>query len=199
VGQPTTRRSALFGGTFDPIHNAHLEIARVAADRFDLARVLFVPAANPPHKPGGAAASFADRARMADLACAIDARFKVSRIEEKFARSYSILTIERLKARGIGPLSFLIGADAFREIQTWHRWQDVVAAVEFIVVARPGASWEAPRGAIVRELTGLDLPQSSSEIRTMIARGYWGLPVPPPVMDYIRQHGLYGSFEDFYS
>ncbi len=73
--------TALFGGTFDPIHNAHLEIARAAADRFDLTKLLFVPAANPPHKAGGAVASWEDRVRMAELACAVDSRFEVSRVE----------------------------------------------------------------------------------------------------------------------
>ena len=87
-------RLALFGGTFDPIHNAHLEIARAAADRFDLEKILFVPAANPPHKTGsGAVAPYEDRVRMAELACADDPRFEVSRIEARARRrSYSILT-----------------------------------------------------------------------------------------------------------
>ena len=182
---------ALFGGTFDPIHNAHLEIARAAADRFDLGKVLFVPAANPPHKPGGATAAYDDRVRMTELACAVDGRFEVSRIEEGEERSYSILTIEKLLGAGVEPLSFLIGADAFREIATWHRWRDVVRAVEFIVVTRPGASWETPPGARVRELSGLELPVSSSEIRRRIAEGDADVPVPKVVLEYIRAHGLY--------
>jgi len=193
--------TALFGGTFDPIHNAHLEIARAAADRFDLTKILFVPAANPPHKPGGAIASYEDRVRMAELACAIDRRFEVSRIEAPVAvlnkdsglRSYSILTIEKFKALGVKPLSFLIGADAFREIRTWHRWKDVVASVEFIVVTRPGANWEIPPGAIVHELAGLDLPVSSSDIRRQVVEGASGIPVPKAVLRYIREHKLYRS------
>jgi nicotinate-nucleotide adenylyltransferase len=185
--------TVLFGGTFDPIHNAHIEIARAAADRFDATKILFVPAAHPPHKPGGATASFEDRVRMAELACAVDPRFEVSRIEAGESRSYSILTIEKLKSRGVGPLGFLIGADAFREIRTWHRWQDVVASVEFIVVTRPGANWETPPGAIVQELTGLDLPVSSSEVRKQLAEDASDVPVPAPVLAYIRENGLYRS------
>jgi len=186
--------TVLFGGTFDPIHNAHIEIARAAADRFHPAKILFVPAAHPPHKPGGATASFEDRVRMAELACAVDARFEVSLIEAGETRSYSILTIEKLKSHGVAPLGFLIGADAFREIRTWHRWQDVVASVEFfIVVTRPGAKWETPPGAIVRELAGLDLPVSSSEVRKQLVEGASEVPVPAPVLAYIRKHGLYRS------
>lgn len=193
MGRPVT---ALFGGTFDPIHNAHLEIARAAADRFDLARVLFVPASNPPHKPGGAAAAWEDRLRMVELACAVDPRFEVSRVEApdgSETRSYSILTIEKLKAMGYDPLSFLIGADAFADIRTWYRWQDVVAAVPFIVVTRPGLNpnWNVPPGAIVHELSGLDLPVSSSEVRGRLMEDTPRLPVPDSVLHYIRQHGLY--------
>lgn len=203
MGHPTT---ALFGGTFDPIHNAHIEIARAAADRFDLAKVLFVPAANPPHKAGGAIASWEDRVRMAELACAVDRRFEVSRIEapdeQNAGHSYSILTVEKLMALGVKPLSFLIGADAFAEIRTWHRWRDLVAAVEFIVVTRPGLtqglnkaadSREIPPGAIVQELSGLELPVSSSDIRRQIVEGAAGIPVPDAVLRYIREHGLYRS------
>lgn len=187
--------AALFGGTFDPVHNAHLEIARAAADRFDLTKVLFVPAANPPHKPGRAVAPWHDRVRMLELACAVDSRFDVSRIEDPAARagpSYSILTIEKLRALGVWPLAFLIGADAFAEIRTWYRWEDVVAAVEFIVVTRPGwKSGEVPAGTVVHELAGLDFPVSSSVIRRQLAEGVPLVAVPDAVRHYIREHGLY--------
>ena len=75
-------RLAIFGGTFDPIHNAHLAIARGAVGRFGLDRVLFVPAAHPPHKAGVTHAPYEDRVRMAGLACAGEPRFEVSRLEE---------------------------------------------------------------------------------------------------------------------
>ena len=201
MGEPhRPARTALFGGTFDPIHNAHIEIARAAADRFGLTKILFVPAGNPPHKPGGAAAPYEDRVLMAELACAVDPRFEVSRIEAPVAgnsaRSYSIVTIEKLHALGVRPLSFLIGADAFREIRTWHRWQDVVASVEFIVVTRPDVTrpsptWETPPGAVVHELAGLDLPVSSSDVRSHLLEGASRMPVPGAVLRYIREHGLY--------
>ena len=95
----TRHRLGVMGGTFDPIHDGHLALAREAAARFRLDRVLFVPAAHPPHKAGVTHASYADRVRMAELACQGDPRFEVSRIEEDTARSYSIDTIEKLRAR----------------------------------------------------------------------------------------------------
>src|SRR5215471_4063386 len=104
---------ALFGGTFDPVHDAHLAVAREAADRFHLDRVLLIPAAHPPHKRSGARAPYEDRVRMAEIASAADPRLRVSRLEEGASRSYSIDTIEIVRA-GLAPgdeLYFIIGAD----------------------------------------------------------------------------------------
>jgi nicotinate-nucleotide adenylyltransferase len=188
-------RTAIFGGTFDPVHNAHLAMARAALEGFrgaGLRRILFVPAANPPHKNGTGMAPWEDRVRMVELACAGEPEFEVSLIERDANPSYSILTIERLLAEGEGPLAFLIGADAFAEIRTWHRWKDLTGLVEFIVVTRPGFDYDAPMGALVHELSGLELPVSSSEVRERIARGEADVPVPRAVLEYIREHGLYG-------
>jgi nicotinate-nucleotide adenylyltransferase len=186
--------TALFGGTFDPIHSAHLAMGRAALDEFaaaGLRRILFVPAANPPHKNGTSMASWEDRVQMVELACAGQPGFEVSTIERDANPSYSILTIERLLAAGAAPLAFMIGADAFAEIRSWYRWQDVIRSVEFIVVTRPGFDYDAPDGAIVHELSGLDLPVSSSEVRDLIAGGETDLPVPAAVLRYIRERGLY--------
>ena len=108
-------RIAIFGGTFDPIHDAHLAVAREAADSFELDRVLFVPAKNPPHKIGDLHAPFDDRMRMVELACAADVRFEASRIEDRPGRSYSFDTVvlAREQCGQESQLFFLIGADAF--------------------------------------------------------------------------------------
>lgn len=184
-------RRALFGGTFDPIHTAHLTVAREAAEVFGLDQVLFIPAANPPHKSESTAASYEHRYRMVELACESDPRFVPSRIEEGSERSYSILTIEKLSAPG-QPLYFIIGADAFAEITTWHRWQDVIRWTEFIVVTRPGSVYHAPPGARVHRLDTLALPVSSSGIRNKLASGEIPAELPVKVVDYIRQSRLYG-------
>lgn len=161
--------------------------------RFGLDEVLFIPNAVPPHKSGVTATPFRDRYRMVELACAQEPGFVASRIEEGTERSYSINTIERLRAeRPTDELLFLIGADAFAEIQTWFRWKDVIAAVEFIVVTRPGHDYTVPDGARVLRLDTLALPVSSSEIRDGLARGEEPATVPPSVMEYIWAHGLYG-------
>ncbi|MDQ6665311.1 MAG: nicotinate-nicotinamide nucleotide adenylyltransferase, partial [Acidobacteriota bacterium] len=156
-----------------------------------LSRVLFVPASRPPHKAGGTHASYADRLRMVEIACACDPRFEASRLEEGPGYSYSIHTIEKAKAGLNIDLYFVIGADAFAEIRTWHRWVDVIQAVEFIVVNRPGAVYEIPAGARVYALEDLELPISSSAIRGNVAKGRSDVDLPPGVAAYIGERGLY--------
>lgn len=183
-------KTAIFGGTFDPIHRAHLIVAREAAETFLIDRVLFIPAANPPHKEAGA--SYEDRYKMVELACAGQPRFVPSRLEEGREKSYSINTIERVKAQsGAGEIYFVIGSDAFAEIRSWHRWEDVVRATQFIVVSRPGHTYSIPPGATVHRLETVALPVSSSETRQALARGQSPDELPPAVAEYIRAHGLY--------
>jgi nicotinate-nucleotide adenylyltransferase len=186
-------RLAIFGGTFDPIHQAHLAVAREAADRFHLDRVLFIPAARPPHKQHGACAPYEDRVRMAELATAGEPRFRVSRLEEGTARSYSVDTIAKLRAE-MAPddeLFFIIGADAFAEIRTWHRWRDVAAAVRFIVVSRPNSVYTPPPEVAYDRLDTLRLEISSSDIRRALEAGERPAALSPAVLDYIGEHGLY--------
>jgi nicotinate-nucleotide adenylyltransferase len=86
---------------------------------------------------------------------------------------------------------FIIGADAFAEIRTWYRWEDVVASVEFIVVTRPGHTYLSPPGARVQRLETVALPVSSSEIRNALARRESPPDLPPQITRYIRERGLY--------
>ena len=183
-------RLALFGGTFDPIHNAHLTVAREAAGQFQLDQVWFVPAAHPPHKSDQTGARYQDRFRMTELACQADPRFVASRLEAGESKSYSVDTVERVRALGEQPY-FIIGADAFAEITTWHRWQDLVRLTEFIVVTRPGHQYAAPPGARVHRLETVALPVSSSEIRRKLAAGEIPAELPAAVGRYILEHGLY--------
>jgi nicotinate-nucleotide adenylyltransferase len=184
---------AIFGGTFDPIHDAHLALAREAVRACRLDRVLFIPAAHPPHKAGATRAGYEDRYRMVELACAGEPAFEPSRLEAGEWRSYSIRTIEKVRGEmgAEGELFFLIGADAFAEIRTWRRWEDVVRQVQFIVASRPGHHYEIPPGARVHRLETLELPVSSSAIRERLAAGDWSVPVPPPALEYIRERRLY--------
>jgi nicotinate-nucleotide adenylyltransferase len=186
---------AIFGGTFDPVHFGHLALAREAAERFRLDRVLFVPAAHPPHKSGVTHASYAHRVRMLELACAGELRYEVSRLEEDTARSYSIDTIEKVRAT-LSPddqLYFLIGADAFAEIRTWRRWQEVARWVRFLVVSRPGHQYPIPDGVAFDRIDSLQMPVSSSAIRHALAAGETPPALPAAVLQFCITHALYAA------
>ena len=188
------RRICLFGGTFDPIHNAHIRIASEAQRRFALDRVIFVPAANPPHKDTVGLTSFEHRFEMVQLACEVNPSFWVSRLEEGKARSFTVETLERFRKQMTprDDLYFLIGADAFDELQTWHRWRDVVAITKFIVATRPGEDYRIPPDARVLRLDGLDLPVASTSIRARLAAREPTPELPDSVRQFIEKHGLYG-------
>jgi nicotinate-nucleotide adenylyltransferase len=191
------RRICLFGGTFDPIHNAHLQIADEARQRFDLQKVLFVPAANPPHKDGTHLTPFEERFQMVQLACEPYPEFSASRLEEGEERSYTIDTLERFRPQ-LQPgdeLFFLIGADAFDELKTWKRWQEVLKLTCFIVVSRPGRTYGIPEGASVLRLDDLCLPVASTTIRARLQAGQPTPELPTAVRRFIDSHGLYQSEE----
>lgn len=136
----------LFGGTFDPIHRGHLTVARAAQQRFQLGKVLFVPAATPPHKRDQQLASYPHRYAMVSLAVQGDKGFVPSAIESHEERgdapSYSIETVRRLKKqlKKSDRLFFLIGMDAFKEFATWREPEALLRETEFIVMNRPGWS-----------------------------------------------------------
>lgn len=196
---------ALYGGTFDPIHKGHLEVARAAADTFDLERVLLIPVGAPPHRGGRPEAPYRDRYRMVELACEADARFEASDLEavRKDGRpNYSIDTIQRVTpdlAAG-DRLFFVIGCDAFADIRTWHRWEEVVRGTEWIVVSRPGSECDeerVPGGARVHWLGDVAVPVSSTGLRRRLRADErvadW---LPANVREFIRSRGLYAPKRD---
>ena len=143
-------RAAIYGGTFDPVHKGHIEVARRVLELFELAEVLFVPACVPPHK--FAISSVFHRFAMLALATEQDARLRISTIElDEPERPYAVDTVERMQiAMGDDRhLFFLIGADSWSEITTWHEWQRLFRMCDVIVVTRPGyeLSGESPQGA----------------------------------------------------
>jgi len=165
-------------------------VAREAADKLNLERVLFVPAAHPPHKTESSGAAYEDRYRMVQLACGIDARFEPSRLEAGGETSYSIATVQKVRP-SVDQLYFIIGADAFAEITSWFRWRTLLELTEFIVVTRPGHRYECPPGARVHRLDTLALPVSSSDIRQQLAAGKLPTDLPAAVAQYIAERSLY--------
>lgn len=186
-------RLGLYGGTFDPVHNAHLAVARAAADAFGLDKLLLIPNRQPPHKQSLTDAPYEHRLRMVELACREDARFEACDIENRDGKSYTIQTLLHLRDKydAATRFYFLIGADAFAEVLTWYRVEEVFQMTEFIVAARPGFDYTTPAGACVHRLDTIAFRESSSAIRSQIAADEPPVGLPPQVAEYIKKHGLY--------
>ena len=135
------RRAAIYGGTFDPVHSGHLEVASRVLELFELDEVIFVPACVPPHKRGAGITSAFHRFAMLALATSHDQRFRISTVElDAPERPYAVDTVERMQS-ATGPsrrLFFMIGADSWAEITAWHEWQRLLKMCDLIVSTRPG-------------------------------------------------------------
>lgn len=205
----------LYGGTFDPVHDGHLAIADAAAARF-ASDVALLPSADPPHRPPPGA-SAEQRAAMLDLAVAGHRRLHVDRRElQRSGPSYSVDTLRDVRALfgAEAPLVWLLGADAFRDLATWHCWRELFALAHVVVAVRPGyalnaldpvlqaeiaSRWTDDPAALGRASCGLLLRldgaprfETASTLRQRIAAGLqWENEVPPAVVAYIRANGLY--------
>jgi nicotinate-nucleotide adenylyltransferase len=153
---------ALFGGTFDPIHRGHVTVARAAAAKFGLKQVWFIPADIPPHKQKAPVTSFYHRYAMVALALAGEKDFLPSlleapepaRLKDERTPSYSIDTVRRVK-KILGKsdhLYFLVGMDAFKDVSTWYKPEELLSECEFIVAARPGFSLAAVASSLPAKL-----------------------------------------------
>ena len=228
----------LYGGTFDPVHDGHIAVALAAADALDT-DIALLPSADPPHRaPPGASAE--QRAAMVDLAVAGYPQLSVDRRELQRAAhgranaaggsalpavagaaagsSYTIDTLREVRAEigSSAPLVWLLGVDAFRELQTWREWREFFALAHFVVAVRPGHALDqldtklmqatASRWIVDIEtlqstpaglLWKLDLPprhEAASSVRERIAAGEeWQHDVAPAVAAYIRAHRLYAA------
>jgi len=214
------KRIGIFGGTFNPIHQGHLRGAEEIREAFRLQEVIFIPAAIPPHKRMRGIIEIHHRFEMVRLAILKNPRFRASDVELKRpGKSYSIDTIRHfLKEYPDSHLFFILGRDAFMEIETWKDFQGLFSLSSFIVMARPGfhetshgaqlpkglirffrydqklKAWLHPSGHALHfeEITFLDI--SSTKVRELIEEGksvkYL---IPAEVEAYVQKHGLYGK------
>jgi nicotinate-nucleotide adenylyltransferase len=213
-------RVGLLGGTFDPIHNGHLQLAEAAVRTCGMDRILFIPAGHPPHKSEAIVCDIAHRLQMLKLGIEGIKYFGISEIEiRRQTPSFTIDTIRRLHERSGPDIEnyFIIGFDAMLEIETWYRWQELLGSTDFIVAIRPGFSLEqienllarngfyrdpqkgdcwvhGIRDNLIRFLMDPIVDVSSTEIRQrMKDNRRWHHLVPEPVSSYIEKHNLYGS------
>jgi nicotinate-nucleotide adenylyltransferase len=217
------RSIGLFGGTFNPIHLGHLRGAEEIREAFELQEVIFIPAAIPPHKVTEEVIEARHRLEMVRLATATNPFFSTTDIElSRPEKSYSIDTIRHFRERYPDVFFFFIlGGDAFVEIETWKEFQNLFSLCNFIVMTRPGSQrtlstsplpkaltsvflydqgmrgWIHTSGHTLyfKEITVLDI--SSTKVRELIERGesvrYL---VSGEVEDYIQKHGLYRHGSD---
>jgi len=213
-------RIGILGGTFNPIHYGHLRSAEEIAADLRLERVLFVPSSEAPHKTRVGLAPATHRLAMVRLATAGNPRFRTADLEVKRGgRSYSVDTLRELRRRlgDDAELDFLIGLDAFRQIDSWKEYAEIFSLVDLVVTSRPpeeisrratlppvavrrdfcyraGRGWVHRSGHTIlfRSVTALDI--SASDIRSRLARResirYL---VPPAVERYIARHRLYSK------
>ncbi len=208
----------LFGGTFNPIHLGHLRSAEEVCAAFALDRIYFIPSASPPHKHETDIAPAQHRYNMVELAVADNPAFRASRIElDRAGPSFSVDTIRAFQQSGtFTSLAFLIGMDAFCEIESWKAYLEIPRLCDLIVTSRPGvptpsidqflpvalrsAFWYDPAkqryqhesGHTLTLYTLNGLPISASAIRdnTRVGRPTH-CQLPPVVADYIATHALY--------
>ncbi len=208
------RRLGVYGGSFDPVHAGHVHVAREAQRAFKLDAVLFVPAAQPPHKPERALALPNDRVAMLEIALRAEPTWCVSQLEfERSGPSYTIDTLRELPRRlALAPqceLFFLLGWDNLRGLERWREVRALLALVQPVVV------WRGDEDARVLEhlrrefgevlymrlerglVRAPPAPESSTEVRELLARGQDpGAALPDGVLEYIRARGIYAPRAD---
>lgn len=197
-------RTAVFGGSFNPIHYGHLLLADEVLEALDLDRILFVPAGVPPHKPPARLAPAADRYEMVRLATAGHPKFEVSDLELR--RAGPSYTVDTLAALRLPPedLFLLVGSETFLDLLTWCEPRRIAALARLVVVPRVGSAFD-PDGAaaqkIVREVgqeprivRATSLPISASDLRRRVREGRSvAYRLPDAVAAYIRAHHLYAT------
>jgi nicotinate-nucleotide adenylyltransferase len=198
------KRIALYGGTFDPVHAGHLEVARRVSQLFEIEKVVFIPAQLAPHKVGRPVTEPIHRYAMLVLATQDDPRLVVSTFElEAPNRRYTVDTVGEFQ-RMLGDdteLFFIMGADSWSEITTWRDWERLLNMTNHIVVTRPGYEVApAPEGlgdrisftdAVMKDISATNIRRLASAGRHEELKDL----VPQTVANYIKKYQIYRDFE----
>ena len=205
---PEEKLTAVFGGTFDPVHLGHLGLAEYLLETGRVNRIVFLPAPHPPHKPGNEPAPFADRAAMLRAAVAGHPGMSVSELEaERSGPSYTVDTLDILKKRYPAEhFIWVIGSDSLNQLHLWYDAERLVRENRFLVYPRPGAEADLdlirsvwPRELFDKLCHGIlngapEFDPSSTEARLhLVERGADACRdmLPEPVLNYIKEHNLY--------
>jgi nicotinate-nucleotide adenylyltransferase len=204
VGLVVALNLGILGGTFDPPHLGHLLLAEMVRDALSLARVLFVPAADPPHKQELTKTAACHRRRMVELAIAGNPGFELCDVDlERPGPHFSVDTVRLIRQRHNLPAAdciFIIGGDSLADLPAWHRPAALINQCRLAVVHRPGAQPDLAQ--LETQVPGIDqrliwvesplIQLAASNIRARVAAGQSiRYHVPEPVRTYIAQHQLY--------
>ncbi len=194
---PEAARLGIFGGTFDPIHCAHLAMARAAMEYARLDKVLFVVSARPPHKSRGAVASAEQRYAMVCLALEDEPRMEPCRVElERPGLSYTVDTVRVLSDQHPRSTLYLIlGMDSLVDFAKWREPRKILELARILVIPREGCTPPKDILGFTYDVVPFEkTPMSSTDVRKKLAAGesVEGI-IPPRVFTYIRQKGLYGA------
>jgi nicotinate-nucleotide adenylyltransferase len=194
------KRIALYGGTFDPVHLGHLEVARRVSELFEIEQVIFIPAQLAPHKTGRPVTKPIHRYAMLALATADDPRLLISTFElDAPDRRYTVDTVAELQ-RMLGDgteLFFIMGADSWSEIKTWRAWERLLRMTNHIVVTRPGYEVSPAPPDLQDRIFFTDAVMkdiSATNIRRLASEGRYDeleQMVPGSVANYIKKYGIY--------
>lgn len=198
------KRLGIMGGTFDPVHYGHLVAAEGVRHEFELEKVIFIPAARPPHKTDKEMTSPEHRLAMVKSAISSNKYFEISAIEAKRKGiSYTIDTVREVRELNPGAsIYFITGADAVLEILTWKKVEELLGICKFIAATRPGYNLEnleqtlsSLPGEYFKNIYTMEVPAlaiSSTDIRYRVSRG-WPIKylLPETVERYIYENKLY--------
>ena len=201
VNKKRLRRCALYGGSFDPVHRAHLQVARYALEQAQLDRVVFIPAAQSPLKAHAPLTDAAVRLQMLSLALQGEARFELDESEVKRGGlSYTIDTVRHFSAgHPDTELYWIVGADQFEQLDRWYQIEELAERVTFLVLARAGSHLDSPAMIPNLRYQMIKAPlmsDSSSEIRQRCREGrsLQGL-LPDAVQAFISEQELYSNLQ----
>lgn len=218
------KRIALYGGTFDPVHVGHLEVARRVSELFEIERVIFIPAQMAPHKIGRPVTAPIHRYAMLALATQTDPQLVISTFElDAPDRCYTVDTIAHFQQElddDAIQLFFIMGSDSWAEITTWREWEHLLTMTNHIVVVRPGfeptttqvgtvlrriVDTRYSSGAIASDAKGIFFADvqmsdiSATKIRRLASAGQMEELIkflPGPVLEYIKKYGIYREFNE---
>jgi nicotinate-nucleotide adenylyltransferase len=196
------QRIALYGGTFDPVHVGHLEIARKVSQLFEIEKVLFIPAQVAPHKIGRPVTKPIHRYAMLALATQDDPQLSISSFElDAPDRRYTVDTVAHFQ-RTLGDsaeLFFIMGADSWAEIMTWREWERLLTMINFIVVTRPGYESGTAHASNIFFTDAVMNDASATNIRRLAREGRFDELrnfLPEPVLEYIKKYEIYRELNE---